>query len=82
MRRPVTLLHSSDLHLHWSYFDQSLWTVRGLAAAAAEAGAEAVLVAGDIFDTSEQPDSSTSGAPVSPTAKLVLTSKKGSAALG
>ena len=56
MRRPVTLLHSSDLHLHWSYFDQSLWTVRGLAAAAAEAGAEAVLVAGDIFDTSEQPE--------------------------
>ncbi len=56
MRRPVTLLHTSDLHLHWSYSDQSLWTVRGLEVAAAEAGAEALLMAGDIFDTSEQPE--------------------------
>lgn len=56
MRRPLTLLHASDLHLHWSYREQSLWTVRELAAAAEQVGAEAVLMAGDIFDTSEQPE--------------------------
>ena len=56
MRNPVTILHTSDLHLHWGYRDQSLWSLRALAAAANEVDAEAILMAGDIFDTTEQPD--------------------------
>ncbi|MCB9491078.1 MAG: metallophosphoesterase family protein [Dehalococcoidia bacterium] len=56
MRHPVTILHASDLHLHWAYLEQSLWSLRALAAAADRAGAEAILMAGDIFDTTEQPD--------------------------
>ncbi len=56
MRVPVTVLHASDLHLHWAYSEQSVWSVRALASAAEEAAASAILMAGDIFDTTEQPD--------------------------
>ena len=55
MRRPVRLLHTSDLHLHWQQAAPSLRSLRALRAAAEAARAEAVLMAGDIFDTAEQP---------------------------
>ena len=55
LRRPVRLLHASDLHLHWEQASHALASVRGLAAAAMRDGAEAVLMAGDIFDTANQP---------------------------
>lgn len=54
-RRPVRLLHASDLHLHWEQASHALASVRGLAAAAMRDGADAVLMAGDIFDTANQP---------------------------
>lgn len=55
-RRPLRLLHASDLHLHWQQREPSVAALRGLAAAARASGAETVLMAGDIFDTADQPD--------------------------
>lgn len=54
-RRPLRLLHASDLHLHWEQASHALASVRGLAAASMRDGADAVLMAGDIFDTANQP---------------------------
>ncbi len=54
-RRPVRLLHASDLHLHWEQPTHAVASVRGLAAAAVRDSADVVLMAGDIFDTANQP---------------------------
>lgn len=54
-RRPIRLLHASDLHLHWEQAPHALASIRGLAAAATRDGADAVVMAGDIFDTANQP---------------------------
>lgn len=55
MRPPTRLLHASDLHLHWQQCDPALDCLRGLRDAAARLGAQAVLIAGDVFDTADQP---------------------------
>lgn len=55
VRQPVRLLHASDTHLHWEQAVDALWCIEALRGAAEEHGAHAVLVAGDIFDTANQP---------------------------
>ncbi|MCK9486026.1 MAG: metallophosphoesterase [Dehalococcoidia bacterium] len=55
MRPHVRLLHTSDLHLHWSHARTSLDSIRGLRVAAESTQAQSVLMAGDIFDTADQP---------------------------
>lgn len=56
MRPTVRLLHVSDLHLHHTHPREAAATIRAIGVAASEAGANAILVAGDIFDSSNQPD--------------------------
>lgn len=55
MRHPIRLLHTSDLHLHWQHAGKSINSIHALATAARDAEAQVMLMAGDIFDTAEQP---------------------------
>jgi DNA repair exonuclease SbcCD nuclease subunit len=52
----LRLLHVSDLHLHWEEPRASFETVEAIAQAAVSNQADAVLIAGDIFDTAAQPE--------------------------
>ncbi|MBX7111936.1 MAG: metallophosphoesterase family protein [Dehalococcoidia bacterium] len=57
MARPsLRLLHCADLHLTHSAWDASIATLRALREVATQRGAEQVLMAGDLFDSSKQPD--------------------------
>lgn len=55
-RPPLQLLHCADLHLTHSAWDTSIATLRALGDEVAGRGIEYVLVAGDLFDSSKQPD--------------------------
>lgn len=55
MRPPVRLLHTSDLHLHYEQAPAGFRAIRALRTTADDAGAQLVLMAGDIFDTADQP---------------------------
>jgi DNA repair exonuclease SbcCD nuclease subunit len=55
LRPPVRLLHTSDLHLHYEQEAAAVRAIRALRATADEVEAHLVLMAGDIFDTSDQP---------------------------
>ncbi len=55
MRRPIRILHTSDLHFHRTYPTEAFETIRALARFAEAAAAEAVIVAGDLFDSANQP---------------------------
>ena len=54
-RRPVRLLHASDTHLHWEQAADATWCLEALRGATERHEADAVIVAGDIFDTAGQP---------------------------
>jgi DNA repair protein SbcD/Mre11 len=54
-RPPLRLLHASDLHLHHSHPLEAALLVGALGDAATAAGASALLLAGDVFDSSNQP---------------------------
>ncbi|MEX2236868.1 MAG: metallophosphoesterase [Dehalococcoidia bacterium] len=49
-RRPLTLIHTSDIHLGASAREPNLHILRAVVAATVEARADALLLAGDIFD--------------------------------
>jgi exonuclease SbcD len=53
-RPPLRLLHCSDLHLHYSHPDLAVATVRAIRLAAHAARVDAILCAGDVFDSSNQ----------------------------
>jgi len=55
MRAPVRILHTSDLHLHHSHREEAIRTVHALTRLASVSQADAVLIAGDVFDTANQP---------------------------
>ncbi len=54
-RAPLRLLHCSDLHLDHARESAAIETLRALRAFAAERGAAALLLAGDLFDRASQP---------------------------
>lgn len=56
MRPTLRLLHVSDLHLHHTHRREAIATIRAIGVAASDAGATAILVAGDVFDSTNQPD--------------------------
>jgi len=55
MRTPARILHTSDLHLHWQHPGPGLQSLAALRAATRSHRADAILVAGDVFDTANQP---------------------------
>lgn len=55
-RPPLRLLHCADLHLTHQAWDASIATLRALAEAAGQRRVDQVLMAGDLFDSSKQPD--------------------------
>ena len=56
MRPSVRILHTSDLHLHHTHPAEAITTVHALARKASTFQADAVLIAGDVFDSANQPD--------------------------
>jgi DNA repair protein SbcD/Mre11 len=54
-RPPLRLFHCADVHLTYVRREESLETIAGLARAAEESEADCVLIAGDLFDSTNQP---------------------------
>lgn len=54
-RPPLRLLHCADVHLTYMRREESLETIAGLARAAEESQADCLLIAGDLFDSTNQP---------------------------
>jgi DNA repair exonuclease SbcCD nuclease subunit len=55
-RPPLRLLHCADVHLTYIRREESLETIAALAEAADASQADCLLIAGDLFDSTNQPD--------------------------